>query len=145
MQTGKVKRRKVDDLGVPTGHRHDNPILDTCTYYVEFPDGAEMEYTANMIAENMRAQCDIDGNQWLLMEAIIDNRSDESVVKRKDAFITVNNRMQRVKTTKGWELCIQWKDGTTTWQRLADMKESHRCHEGVKPSRGCGICCGTRD
>jgi hypothetical protein len=30
-----------------------------------------------------------------------------------------------VKTTKGWELCILWKDGTTTWQRLADMKESN--------------------
>jgi hypothetical protein len=59
---GKVKRQKLDDLGIPTDHRHENPILDTRTYYVEFPDSAEMEYTANMIAENMWAQCDIDGN-----------------------------------------------------------------------------------
>ena len=125
MMTGKVKRRKVDGLGVAIGHRHDNPILDTRTYMVEFPDGAEMEYTTNTIAENMWAQCDIDGNQWLLMEAIIDHRSDETAIPKDKAFITVNNRKQRVKTTKGWELCIQWKDGTTTWQRLADMKESN--------------------
>ena len=65
MMTGKVKRRKLDEMGNPMGHRHSNPILDTRTYLVEFPDGAEMEYTANTIAENMYAQCDIDGNQWL--------------------------------------------------------------------------------
>ena len=29
------------------------------------------------------------------------------------------------KTTKGWKLCIEWKDGTTTWERLADLKESN--------------------
>jgi hypothetical protein len=29
------------------------------------------------------------------------------------------------RTTKGWELCIQWKDGMTTWECLADLKESN--------------------
>ena len=28
-------------------------------------------------------------------------------------------------TTKGWELLVSWKDGTQSWVRLADMKESH--------------------
>jgi hypothetical protein len=31
MVTGKVKRRKLDDLGIPTGRQHDNPLLDTRT------------------------------------------------------------------------------------------------------------------
>jgi hypothetical protein len=29
------------------------------------------------------------------------------------------------KTTKGWNLCIEWKDGTTSWERLVDLKESN--------------------
>ena len=29
------------------------------------------------------------------------------------------------RTTKGWKLFIEWKDGTTTWERLADLKESN--------------------
>jgi hypothetical protein len=29
------------------------------------------------------------------------------------------------KTTKGWQLCIQWKDGTTSPERLADLKEHY--------------------
>eukprot|EP00978_Attheya_sp_CCMP212_P041221 scaffold233447_cov64-Attheya_sp.AAC.1 len=27
------------------------------------------------------------------------------------------------KTTKGWMLCVQWKDGTTTWERLSELEE----------------------
>jgi hypothetical protein len=30
-----------------------------------------------------------------------------------------------MKTTKGWHLCVEWKDGTTSWERLADLKESN--------------------
>ncbi len=29
------------------------------------------------------------------------------------------------KTKKGYQLCIQWKDGTTSWERLADLKKSN--------------------
>jgi hypothetical protein len=29
------------------------------------------------------------------------------------------------KTTKGWHLCVEWKDGTTSWERLADLKENN--------------------
>ena len=27
-------------------------------------------------------------------------------------------------TTKGWKLCIQWKDGTTAYEMLSNMKKS---------------------
>jgi hypothetical protein len=29
------------------------------------------------------------------------------------------------KTTKGWHLCVEWRDGTTTWECLTDLKESN--------------------
>jgi hypothetical protein len=29
------------------------------------------------------------------------------------------------RTTAGWHLCIEWRDGSTTWERLADVKESY--------------------
>jgi hypothetical protein len=75
-----------------------------------------MEYTANMIAESMWAQCNIDRNQWLLMEAIIDHRANDLAVKEADGYVVINKRKHRIKITKGWELCVQWQDGTTTWQ-----------------------------
>ena len=59
--TGVVKRRKTSN-GVVAGKAHSNPILDTRTYDVEFPDGSHAEYSANIIAQNMYSQCDTEGN-----------------------------------------------------------------------------------
>jgi hypothetical protein len=27
--------------------------------------------------------------------------------------------------TKGWKLCVKWKDGTASWEWLTDLKESY--------------------
>ena len=42
---------------------YENPILDTRKYIVQFNDGDEAELAANVIATNMYAQCDPEGNQ----------------------------------------------------------------------------------
>jgi hypothetical protein len=68
--TGVVKRRKTSN-GVVAGKAHSNPILDTRTYDVEFPDGSHAEYSANIIAQNMYSQCDTEGNQFLLLSSIV--------------------------------------------------------------------------
>ncbi len=28
-------------------------------------------------------------------------------------------------STVGWQLCCKWRDGSTSWENLADLKESH--------------------
>jgi hypothetical protein len=100
-----------------------NPILDTHTHLVEFQDGTEAEYSTNAIAENMWAQCDADGNQTMLMDVIVDHSTDGHAVKKADQCIVVNGRSHKRKTTKGWMMCVQWKDSTTTWERLSELKE----------------------
>ena len=125
MITGKVKCRKRSIDGNLKGTANRQPILDTRTYEVEFPDGEVAEYAANVIAENMFAQCDLDGRQHLLMDAIVDHKTDGHAVAMADKYITVKGRKHVRQTTKGWHLCVRWKDGTTTWERLADLKESN--------------------
>ena len=49
--------------GSVIGRAHANPILDTRTYEVEFPDEQTAEMAANVIAQNMYASmCDEEGN-----------------------------------------------------------------------------------
>jgi hypothetical protein len=67
VQTGKVTGWKRGLGGVARGKASANPILDKRTYNVEFPDGRSEYYTANVIAENMYAQCDEEGNQFLML------------------------------------------------------------------------------
>ena len=63
---------KQDADGNLIGRSNQNPILDTCLYEVEFPGGEITELAANMIAEPMYAQHDVDGNEYLLLEAFIE-------------------------------------------------------------------------
>lgn len=126
MQTAKVLKRKRDDNNNPVGKSNPNPLLDTRVYEVQFPDGTEKEYTANLIAESLYSQVDVEGNQYLLLDEILDHKSDGTAVSLDDLYLPKsgsNTHMRR--TTKGWKLLVQWKDGSSTWTSLKDLKESN--------------------
>ena len=42
-----------------------------------------------------------------------------------DQIIVVNGRHSKHKSTAGWDLCIQWKDGSTSWEKLSALKEAY--------------------
>ncbi len=71
---GRVTSRKRDKDGNPFGLANANPILDTCEYTFTFDDCDETVLNANLIAEAMYAQCNLGGNQYVLLDSIIDQR-----------------------------------------------------------------------
>jgi hypothetical protein len=71
---GRVTSWKRDKDGNPVGLANANPILDTHEYTFTFDDGDETMLNANLIAEAMYAQCNPDGNQYILLDSIIDHR-----------------------------------------------------------------------
>jgi len=73
----------------------------------------------------MFAQCDVDGNQFRLMDELVDYKTDDTAVKFADRFVTVNGQQHHKKSTAGWSLCVQWRDGSTSWEKLSDLKESY--------------------
>jgi len=122
----KVVKRAKDSSGNPIGTRNDNPILDSRLYEIEFHDGHTSVVTANVIAENLFAQVDEHGHRGLDMDEIVAVRTNGDQVNPNDAFYV--NKLgvkRRKKTTKGWECCVKWKDGATTWSTLKDVKDSY--------------------
>jgi hypothetical protein len=87
IRSGKVVRRKRELDGTVRGRANANSMLDTRTYEIEFPDGRSDEYTANVIAENMYAECDIEGRQYNLMEGTTDHKTDGDAVEPADMYI----------------------------------------------------------
>jgi hypothetical protein len=67
MRTARVRERKREADGSLKGTSHRDVMFDTRATILQFPDGAEAEYTANIIPENTYAQCNIDGEQYLLL------------------------------------------------------------------------------
>ena len=47
-------------------------------------------------------------------------------INKVDALVTIKNGVKRQhQTTQGWQLLCQWKDGSTNWVALKDMKNSY--------------------
>jgi hypothetical protein len=126
MEFARVRKRLKDDDGNPIGTANANPILDTRVYEVEWLDGRTERLQANVIAENLFAQIDEEGNRHVLLDDIIDYRKTDEAVTEDDAFYTARSGMKhRRRTTKGWEVCVQWKDGSTNWVTMKDIKDSN--------------------
>jgi len=123
---GKVKKRKLDDYGNPLGIYNKNIFHNHAEYIVEMLDGSEETFLANQIAENMFCQMDSEGNQFLLLEEIIDHKKDKSAIPIEDGFImTKSGNKVAKKTTRGWKLLAKFKDGSMEWLPLKDLKDSY--------------------
>ena len=118
----RVRGRKIRPDSSPIGKLNANPILDTCMYEVEFADGQTADLGANVIAQIMYAMCDTEGNQFMLLSGIVDHRKDATALEHADMYIKCGSNIHYRKTTNGWKLCVEWKDGSTSWERLADLK-----------------------
>ena len=79
-----VKRRKRNEDGTLRGTSHDNPILDTRVYEVEFEDGSYNEYSANVLAENLYNHIDENGNSHSILTSIVDHEVDLNIAVPKD-------------------------------------------------------------
>jgi hypothetical protein len=122
---GTVTARKRDHHGNPVGVRNENPILDTRIYEVTIPDGHSAEYSANTIAEYLYSQINSEGKQDQLLDEIVDwRKTDEAVEEHEILQVSHNGNIHPRRTTKVYQLCIKWKDGSTSWEHLKDIKES---------------------
>ncbi len=81
---GRVTSRKRDKDSNHVGLGYANPILDTCEYMFTFDNGDETVLHANLIAKTMYAQCDPDGNQYVLLDSIIDHRQLDAAIRPSD-------------------------------------------------------------
>ena len=105
---------------------NDNPMLDTWEYEVKFLDGHQESLSANIIMQHMFSQVDEEGQRHLSLHNIIDFHRDDSAIDKEDAFVVMQNGLKHHKlTTKGWQLLCQWKDSSTNWVALKDMKNSY--------------------
>ena len=76
-----------DKSGNPIGRRHDNPILDSRLYEVEFSYGEKMSLSVNATAENMFAQVDEQVNCHVIMDETMDPRTNGTQVSKDYEFL----------------------------------------------------------
>ena len=71
-------------------------------------------------------QADGDGLHHQLLEVILDHSKNKRAIEKKDKyFVSKCGKRSMCKTSVGWKLNIELRDGTTTWVSLKDLKESN--------------------
>ena len=100
-------------------------MADTRKYEVEFDDGTSEILAANLLAENILEQVDEYGHKSRLMEEIGGHRKLSDAMSIEESFITLESGERRRRTTtQGWDLYPTWKDGSSNFVPLREMKES---------------------
>ena len=77
----KMTKRLRDKDMLTIGRSHNNPILDTRMYEVEYKDGHKDSLAANAIAGNIFSQVYGEVNWHVLFQEIVDHRYNGTEVK----------------------------------------------------------------
>ena len=121
-----IKRRATDDYGRPIGQAHTNPMFDTREFDVELENGESERIMANQIAMNLYSQLDDEGREILTFKSIVDHRSNKSALTKDNGFIELSNGHRKPKqTTRGWQLLVEFKDESTEWLDMKDVKDAN--------------------
>ena len=60
------------------------------------------------------------------MKEIVDHRTNGRALSKDDGYMVDHSGRRHPKvTTQGWELEVEWRDGTTSWVPLKDLKDSN--------------------
>ena len=60
------------------------------------------------------------------MESIIDHKvTNEALLKLSETHVMIKGKQYQRKMTKGWLICVEWYDGSTSWEKLCSLKESY--------------------
>ncbi len=122
----KVMRQLVDANGKVVGTYNDCSMLNTLVYDCEFPDGTTKEYTANIIAENILIESDLQGHTKQMLMGIVDHKRNGDAISKRNMHIKSKSGQNRIRQTMvGWKLLVQWDNGTRQWMDLKLMKESN--------------------
>ena len=124
-ELGRVTDRKRNSDGLYIGRKHRIPTLDSRVYVVEFPDGEQVDISYNTLAEHLFSQVDSEGNQYQIFKEIVNHRRGKGAVDKADQFTHYQGKKSKKKTTAGWDLEVEWKDGSTSWLSLRELKNSN--------------------
>ena len=74
-----------------------------------------------------------------MLQEFFDYNMDGSAIHKDDDWITSRaGQRSRKTTTAGWKLKVQWKDGSSSWAPLKDLRESFPV-ETAEYAESCGL------
>ena len=114
----------MDNEGNEMGTYHDNAIIYSQKYEVEFANISSEIYTANMLAKNIIAQVNDEGKRQMLIDKIIEHIYSGGVItKANGTFVTQHGKKGTKRTNRGSKIYVQWRYVLVNWVILKSTKK----------------------
>ena len=78
-----------------------------------------------MIADSVYAACDDSGNEYPMIDSIVDYQKSDKALSVASQWLLHIGRSFMWLSTVGWQLCVQWRYVLTSWKPLKDLKGYH--------------------
>ena len=101
--------------------------MDTSIYDLEFPYGRIEDFSIKCLAKNLFNQSDLNGWDTVLINEVVDTQkyTSTSIAKEVETFITDSGQEKDVVTTKGQDVHIIWKEQSTSWLPMYEVKSGN--------------------
>lgn len=117
-----IKRYK-DHRGLPLVPISDSPLLDSQAFEDRRIEIVREVLEANLVSENVHEQVEVDLFSEKLFQDIVGTRTDGTQWDTQCTDDMINGPGKtNPRTTRGWEVCILWCEGSTTWHTLKYVK-----------------------
>lgn len=101
-----VKRWCIDDEGHKVGASTNNILLDTRNYNYISQSGDSEIFAANIIAENLLSQIDEERHQQLMIDEIINHRSNSSAIPKYQETYFTRCELDKKKKRPVGDICV---------------------------------------
>ena len=72
------------------------------------------------------SQLDSEGHHYQVLTEATDHKKDDSAISKVGGFIKLSNgNLHQKRTTHGWKILVEWKDGSVDWIPLKGLKQSN--------------------
>ena len=73
----------------------------------------------------MLSQVESEGHHYKVLTEVTDHKKDDSAISKVGGFIkSSSGNIHRKRTTRGWKILVEWKDGSVDWVLIKDLKQS---------------------
>jgi hypothetical protein len=73
----------------------------------------------------MYTQINTEGKQYRFFVGIINHRKNSKAIDKAYQYSVMHGKQAKKRTTAGWQFEVEWKDGTTSWLPLKELKETN--------------------
>ena len=123
MVAARVVRRSLGTDSKVVGYFNHNKMLESRIYDIMFMDGNIQQLHANRIALSMYKYVDSEGFTSKILDQVHRHRKTDESIEKSDGYVkdSKGRRSRRI-NPKGYDFFTNFRDGSESWIRLADLK-----------------------